>query len=381
MARRATFVTFALMGVVSAVWVVRIPGLREKLELSDAQVGIEVLAWGLGALAAMQMSRRLFASFGTDRILRQAVPGAAAGLLLLGFSPNYAVLLVGGLTFGLLFGLVDVAVNAQTAQLERACGQSLMGKMHAGWSLGAVVGGLLGAGTAALGLGFATSVASVSVLILPLTLMVTPHFIPDDSHAGPPDNPSRRLPRSVVLLGSVMFCAFLAEGAVADWGSLHMHDGFGVSEAVAALAYPVFEIAMLASRLACDRIAARFGGRAMLASAGLIASVGFAVLILSCSPAFAFAGFALTGGAISIVVPLTFSMAGLAGAPNFAAAVARAGTIGYSGYLLGPVVIGLLANHSSVRLGFLAVLGACGLIAVGAWMLPDLRVEKANPVP
>ncbi|MER7959366.1 MFS transporter [Streptomyces sp. NPDC096030] len=380
-ARRATFTAFALMGAVGAVWVVRIPALRETMDLSEAQIGIEVLAWGLGALIAMQASRRLFTRLGTHRILRAALPGAVAGLLLLAFAPGYPFLLAGGLVFGILFGLADAAANAQAAQLERACGKPLMGKMHAGWSLGAVAGGIAGAATAALDMGFAASVASTSLLALPAAMAVTSHFLPDQDHTDRTGTTPARLPRTVLLLGALMFCAFLAEGAVADWSSLHLHDGFGASDAVAALAYPAAELAMLAVRLGCDRITRRFGGRALLAAAGLAAAAGFAVVIFARSLPLVFSGLMLIGGAISVVVPLTFSLAGLAGGQHSSAAVARAGTLGYSGLLLGPVAIGFLAEHSSIRAGFGVVLAACLLIAAGAWALPDLRVASTHHTP
>ncbi|MFD7083108.1 MFS transporter [Streptomyces sp. NPDC059918] len=379
-ARGATAVTFALVGATSAVWVVRIPALRDKLGLSEAQVGIEVLAWGLGALIAMQASARLMATYGSDRILRYAVPASVASLLLLAFAPTFSVLVAGGLIFGALFGLVDVAANAQAAHLERACGKPLMGKMHAGWSLGAVVGGLIGAATASLGLGFSVSVATASLLALPVAL-----FIMDRFHADPADDPdaaggtveSRKLPRVIYLLGALMFCAFLAEGSVADWSSLHLHDSLGASEAVAALGYPVFELAMLVGRLGCDRVTERWGGRILLAGAGLAAAVGFAVLITTSRLDVALVGLALIGAAVCVVVPLTFSLAGLAGGDQRSAAIARAGMFGYSGLLLGPVAIGFIAEHGSLRMSFTVVVFTCLLITLGAWLLPDLRLPAS----
>ncbi|MFJ7209274.1 MFS transporter [Streptomyces sp. NPDC098789] len=378
-ARRATAATFALVGAISAVWVVRIPALRDKMALTEAQVGIEVLAWGIGALVAMQLSAPLMARYGSHGVLRYAVPASVASLSLLAFAPNFPFLVAGGLVFGALFGMVDVAANAQAAELERACGRPLMGKMHAGWSLGAVLGGLLGAATAAAGLGFTPSVALAALLALPVALLTTAHFHTGTDHvpdgAGGHDAGGRgRLPRVVHLLGALMFCAFLAEGSVADWSSLHLHDSLGVSEAVAALGYPVFELAMLLGRLVCDRVTQRFGGRVLLAGAGLLAAAGFAILTVTGRAAIAFVGLALVGAAICVVVPLTFSLAGLAGGSQSAAAIGRAGMFGYTGLLLGPVAIGLIAEHGSLRIGFTVVVFTCLLITAGALRLPDLRV-------
>ncbi|MFK0222874.1 MFS transporter [Streptomyces vinaceus] len=375
-ARRATAVTFALVGATSAVWVVRIPALRDKLGLSEAQVGIEVLAWGLGALAAMQVSTRLMPRFGSHRVLGYSVPASVASLMLLAFAPSFPFLVAGGLVFGSLFGLVDVAANAQASELERACGRPLMGKMHAGWSLGAVLGGAFGAATAAAGLGFTPSVAMAAALAVPIALVVAPRF-----HASAPavqdtegKGASKRLPWVVHLLGALMFCAFLAEGSVADWSSLHLHDTLQVSEAVAALGYPVFELAMLLGRLFCDRVTERFGGRLLLGAAGLLAAAGFAVLTFTDRVFVAFAGLALVGAAVCVVVPLTFSLAGVAGGKRNAQAVARAGMYGYSGLLLGPVAIGFIAEHHSLRISFAVVVVTCLLISIGAVRLPDIRI-------
>ncbi|MEU6709804.1 MFS transporter [Streptomyces wuyuanensis] len=379
-ARRATLITFALVGATSAVWVVRIPALRDKLDLSELQVGIEVLAWGVGALVAMQLSSRIIASHGSHRILRYGVPASVASLLLLAFAPSFPFLVVGGLIFGSLFGLVDVAANSQAAHLERLQGRPLMGRMHAGWSLGAVLGGLFGAATAGLSLGFTASVATASLLALPVALLCMPHFIAEgQTKSEPTDGAERRkLPRAVYLLGILMFCAFLAEGSVADWSSLHLHDGLGASQATAALGYPVFELAMLTGRVFCDAVTQRFGGRFLLAVAGALGAAGFALFVVASGVVSAIVGLALIGLAVCVVVPLTFSLAGIVGGDRASAAIARAGTFGYSGLLLGPVAIGLIAEHSSLRTGFAVIIVVCLVITVGALALPDLRIKAAR---
>ncbi|MFJ6637100.1 MFS transporter [Streptomyces sp. NPDC091376] len=379
-ARRATLVTFALVGATSAVWVVRIPALRDKLGLSELQVGIEVLAWGAGALVAMQFSSRLIASYGSHRILRYGVSASVASLLLLAFAPSFPFLVIGGLIFGSLFGLVDVAANAQAALLERMQGRPLMGRMHAGWSLGAVLGGVFGSVTAGLGLGFTASVATASLLALPAALLCMPHFMTEgQTKSGSADHDKRRkLPRTVYLLGILIFCAFLAEGSVADWSSLHLHDGLGASQAIAALGYPAFELAMLIGRMFCDAVTQRFGGRSLLAAAGVAGAAGFATFVMAPGVVSAIAALVLIGIAVCVVVPLTFSLAGIIGDDRASAAIARAGTFGYSGLLLGPVAIGLIAEHSSLRTGFAVIIIACLTITFGALALPDLRIKATH---
>ena len=398
---RASFgarATFALAGALCAVWTVRLPALQSKLDLSDAQLGLEVLGWGVGALITLLLAGRIIGHFGSRRVLRAALPATAVSLALVGLAPNYTLLIVAGLVFGLCFGLVDVGMNTQASTVERRYGRPLMGRMHAGWSLGAVSGGVLGALTAWIGLGFTGALCAVAVLLLPAVLAVGPLYLPADPASDAADaadgsaDPARhraarkpRLPALVYLFGAIVFFSYLAEGAVADWSGVYLHDTLGAAEVVAALGYPIFEACMFVGRMRADRLTLRFGARRLIITAGLAAALAFALVAAAPGPLVALLGFAAVGLAVCAVTPLVFSLAGAAGQAQTERAIAAASTMGYSGLLLGPVVIGFVSTASSMHLGYALTAGVvCLSIALGGRFVPrgqHIARVPALPVP
>ena len=392
-ARLGALSTFFLAGALCAVWTVRMPALKQKLDLTDAQLGLEVLGWGVGALITMLVAGRIIGRYGSRRVLRLALPGTAACLALVGLAPNFTLLIVTGLAFGLCFGLVDVSMNTQASTVERRYGRPLMGGMHAGWSLGAVTGGLLGAGTAWIGLGFTGALCLVAVLALPAILAVGPLYLSEGAlprtlgassaaASGAPTAPAEsaasgsrrpRLPLLVYLFGAIVFCSYLTEGSVADWSGVYLHDSLGAVQVVAAFGYPMFEASMFLGRMFSDRLTVRFGARTLITVAGLAAAAAFLLVVCAPGPALALAGFALVGLGVCAVTPLAMSLTGAAGGAQTERAIATASTLGYSGLLLGPVSIGFVSAATSMRAGYAVVIGVCVAIVVGATFVPRGR--------
>ena len=392
-ARLGALSTFFLAGALCAVWTVRMPALKQKLDLTDAQLGLEVLGWGVGALVTMLVAGRIIGRYGSRRVLRLALPGTAACLALVGLAPNFTLLIVTGLAFGLCFGLVDVSMNTQASTVERRYGRPLMGGMHAGWSLGAVTGGLLGAGTAWIGLGFTGALCLVAVLALPAILAVGPLYLSEGAlprtlgassaaASGAPTAPAEsaasgsrrpRLPLLVYLFGAIVFCSYLTEGSVADWSGVYLHDSLGAVQVVAAFGYPMFEASMFLGRMFSDRLTVRFGARTLITVAGLAAAAAFLLVVCAPGPALALAGFALVGLGVCAVTPLAMSLSGAAGGAHTERAIATASTLGYSGLLLGPVSIGFISAATSLRIGYAVVIGVCVAIAAGATFVPRGR--------
>ena len=391
-ARLGALSTFFLAGALCAVWTVRMPALKQKLGLSDAQLGLEVLGWGVGALITMLIAGRIIGRYGSRRVLRLALPGTAACLALVGLAPNFTLLIVTGLAFGLCFGLVDVSMNTQASTVERGYGRPLMGGMHAGWSLGAVTGGLLGAATAWLGLGFTAALCLVAALCVPAILAIGPLYLSEGAlaargtssaaesastaeSASPEGARARRprLPLLVYLFGAIVFCSYLAEGAVADWSGVYLRDSLGATEVVATFGYPMFEASMFLGRMFSDRLTVRFGARTLITVSGLAAAAAFLLVVLAADPVYAVAGFALVGLGVCAVSPLAMSLTGAAGGAHTERAIATASTLGYSGLLLGPVSIGFVSAATSLRIGYAVVIGVCVAIAVGATFVPRGR--------
>ncbi|CNF94736.1 transporter%2C major facilitator family protein [Mycobacterium tuberculosis] len=371
-ARSGTFLTFALAGLLTGVWVARMPALAAKFGTSEGEIGIVVLVWGIGAIAAMQALRGVMARAGSRAVLRVALPLTAVSYAAVALAPTYGVLLAAVALFGMTFGLTDVAMNAQGSVVEQAYRRSIMSGMHAGWCVGAMSGGLFGVATAAAGFGFTETVLAAALVSLPAGLALGRTYLPDPvaPAASGTGRGARRMPAAVYLIGALGFIAFMTEGSIADWSGLLLHDELGATEAVAAIGYPVFELAMLIGRLAGDRVRMRLGTRRMLIGAGLGTAAAMTVVVLAPGPGVAIAGFFATGLVVCTVVPTTISLAGSAAPDRPAAAVAQVGAMGYGGLLLGPVVVGFLSDATSLRLGVGTVVVLALLIAAGARFVP-----------
>ncbi|TDE32091.1 MFS transporter, partial [Actinomadura sp. 6K520] len=374
-ARTGTFLTFALAGLLIGVWVARLPALAAKFGAGEGEIGIVVLVWGLGAVAAMQALRGLMSRAGSRAVLWAALPLTSLAFAAVALAPTYGLLLGAVVLFGMAFGVTDIAMNAQGSVVERAYRRPVMSGMHAGWCVGAMSGGVFGVATAAAGLGFTATVLAAALVALPAGLALGRSYLPDPPRPAAPGGQgaasgtgrgARRMPAAVYLIGVLGFLAFMTEGSIADWSGLFLHEELGASEAVAAAGYPVFELAMLLGRLVGDRIRTRVGTRRLLTGAGLGTALGMTVVALSPGPAVAIAGFFVTGLVVCTVVPTAISLAGTAAPDRPAAAVAQVGAMGYGGLLLGPVVVGFLAEATSLRVGVGSVIVLALVIAAGA---------------
>jgi MFS family permease len=377
-ARTRAILTFVLAGLMCGTFTVRIPALTDKMGITEASVGVVLLAWGVGALMSMQSMRAVMARAGSRTVLRFGAPLCAASLAGVAFAPSLPWLIAASALFGMFFGAVDVAMNAQGSTVERAYGRPLMNGMHAGWCVGAVSAGLLGTLAISLGMSFTANLALIALVSAPVAYVLSRGFLPDPVPGKVPAGTARRRMHPMVyLLGAIAFGAFMIEGAVADWNGLFLRDTIGAPEAVAALGYPIFEAGMLIARLAGDRLRTRVGPRLLVMASGLGTAATFTLVIATSSAVVAVAGMVLIGLTVATVSPMAISLAGTA-TGNPGPAIAQTGAMGYAGLLLGPVVIGLLTHAATLRaaLGVTVVLGV--LIAVAAHFLPRSESRTAE---
>ncbi|WP_175408880.1 MFS transporter, partial [Streptomyces sp. TRM64462] len=261
-------------------------------------------------------------------------------------------------------------MNAQGSMVERHAGRPLMNGFHAGWSAGAVAGGLLAVLLAALDVPYTASVLGVAAAAFPLAVAVGFTYLDGPAEEEGESEQRRGLPGVVYLVGAIAFLALLMEGLVADWSGLLLARELHASEAVAALAYPVYELATFGGRLFGDRLRLRFGFRPLLTAAGAATAAGVVLVVTAPSPYWAIAGFGLTGLTVCTVVPLCMSLAGSLAPGRADAAIAQVSAIGYTGLLVGPVVIGFVAEATSLRTGIASAVAVALLITVASRRLP-----------
>ena len=367
---------FALDGFVFAGWVVRIPAIKEQTGASPGALGLALLGVSAGAVVTMMLTGRLCRRFGSHPVtvacavllcLSVALPPLTHSALALG-----AVLLV----FGAAFGGINVAFNSAAVDLVAALGRPIMPGFHAAFSLGGMVGAGLGS-LVADSLSPTRHLLGITLIGLLVTAVAAPTLLRHDpptpldrsSADRSPARPAREAgPRGsgrldsrtralVVVLGLIAGCTAYGEGALADWGALHLEADLDASPGVAAIGYSCFALAMTIGRLTGTTLLERLGRTTVLVAGGTTATAGMLLGSLAPSVWATLLGFAVTGLGLANIFPVAIERAGALAGPS---GVATASTLGYLGMLLGPPAIGFMAEWFSLptALTSVAVLAA-----------------------
>lgn len=369
--RVAVSIAFLFFGISAGTLLPRIPALKENLHLTDGQVGVAFLAYGVAAVAGAGAGRVVLTG-GARRPVRVMVVANCAALVAPAFAPSFLVLAAAFVALGVCSGLLDVVLNSQAAEIEREAGRPMINGFHAYWSLGAISGSVVAAGAAALSIPPATHFTAVAVVMAALSLPVLAR-VPDTRGGAatllPTGSGSWRMGSAVAVVAALGFLGFLVESSGGDWSAIYLRDFGHAGPGVAAIGFAGLSVAMTFVRFTADRLTGAAGPRVVAALGGLVSAIGFGVAIAFPAPALAIAGLVLVGVGTAVLVPLVFSAgANLDEAGNALGIVTAAG---YAGGIVGPPLIGGAADHFGLRLALLIpVLG--GLIVFG--MMASTRV-------
>ncbi|GAB3595766.1 MFS transporter [Angustibacter peucedani] len=384
-ARAAVTTVFAVNGLIMASWISRVPAIRDSLHLPASRVGLTLLAMSGGAVLALPLTGTVLQHIGASRTVRLASLVCVTGLVLVGLAGSVPVLVAGLFLVGFGSGSWDVAMNVEGAEVERRLGRAIMPHFHAAFSVGTVVGALLGAGANGFDVPTGWHLVTIAVLAAVSTQLACNAFLPDDAvhtgadaDAGEPAAPRRhplaawREPRTLAVGLLVLTFAF-TEGSANDWLALSLVDGYDVSNAHAVLGFAVFVTAMTVGRLLGTRLLDRYGRVVVLRSSAVVATAGLLLVLLGVSVPVATVGAVLWGLGASLGFPVGMSAA--ADDPAHAAGrVSVVSSIGYTAFLGGPPLIGFLADHVGVLHALwvvLAVLALAVLVAGAARPLAD----------
>jgi MFS family permease len=363
----ATAAVFLLNGTVIAAWVSRLPATRDRLDADPRTIGLVILMLGLGSLTVMPFVGRLVARFTSRPIVIASAVGSVVMLVVASLTPGAVLTGAALLLLGACYGAWDVAMNVQGSFVDRQAGRDYMPRYHACWSLGGLIGAGLGALAAAAGMALTLHFTIAAVVAGVGTVLITRRWYLDDrEQSEAPAQPddvvatgsaapdaddvavaaarTRLLSTRLVLIGIVTLGTVLLEGAAADWIALYLTDERGTTESVAALGYATFALAMAAARFSGTAVIDRLGrSRAVLIS-GVLATAGVITTLAVPGVGGALVGILMWGLGVALVFPAAMSAGGET--PGRAAdGIAAVATIGYGGFLLGPPLIGLLANE------------------------------------
>ncbi len=364
--RQAISLVFLVNGFVLANWVARIPAISDRLGLSEGELGSALLGLAVGAIGAFPFAGRLIGDFGSARVTMAFGLALALTLTPIAFAPNLPLLFLALVAAGASNGGMDVSMNAQGVEVERVWQRPILNSMHGFYSVGGLVGAGTGAGAAASDMGPRVHFALVTALGVGALLWARTAMIVDDpsAHAGERPPVFALPPWAMVPLGLVVACAAIGEGAMADWSALYLREDLETSPAVAALGFAAFSAAMLGGRFTNDALVARYGPERIVRAGGLIASVGLALGLLVNTPLAVMLGFGAVGLGLSGIFPLGFSAAADRPGISRGRAVAAIATMGYTGFLAGPPLLGWVAEATSLRLALGIVVLLAGAIVV-----------------
>lgn len=350
--------------------------MKLQVGASDGELGLALLFAGVGSIPVMLV---------TGRIWRRAgwwlLPVAGLFFAVTILFPIFAStpLLLGAAVFfaGAGSGALDVSMNAAVSDVEADTGGRLMFGAHALFSLGVLV--------SAVATGFARQVGAQPAQILAVVALITALVAlgsvqaarnSSRVHADSRENPDSSRPATnrmpaIAVLAALCAVGFLVEDAIQNWSALHLERGLGAGPALGGAAVGVFGGAMFVGRSLGQRLGDRFSDRALLSGGAVGAAIGATVLSLAPDPAVALIGLALAGAGISTVAPALFARAGRMTDPaGRGAAIAQVTALGYSGFVIGPGLVGLIAQVTNLRtaIAFLGLLALVVAIA-GAYLL------------
>jgi fucose permease len=388
--RNALFLLFSLPGLTIASWVTRTPAVRDTLEASTAEMGLILFGLSVGSMIGILASGWLLRMLGARRVIVSGMTSVAVGAAVVGIGAAFAsgpLVAIGLGLFGLGMGGGEIAMNVEGAEVERILGRSTLPALHGFFSLGTVIGAVVGMLLAAIRFPVPLHLLIVAAIVI-VFVFVGIRYIPASApaaergaRAAARDRPRTRVwadPR-LLLLGFVVLALALAEGTANDWLPLVMVDGHGFDPALGSAVYAAFAAAMTAGRFAGGRIVDRVGRAATLAGSAALGAVGILLVSLVDDQVVAALAVVLWGLGAALGFPVALSAAGDSG-DDPEARVTLAATVGYVAFLVGPPALGFLGEHFGIRLALLAVLV---LVAAAAFAAPAAakRPRRAVPTP
>jgi MFS family permease len=355
-ARLAVKIIFFLNGFAHANYYSRLPRIQDQFQIDKGTLGVVLFSSALGALLAMPFTGWLVVRNGSRTIGLFSVTMYCIMVPLIPVCPNLVSLLVVFFLLGVSSGMLDVAMNAQAVMIEQRWGKPIMTSFHAFFSIGMA----LGAGAGSLFSMMETSLLThfMTITVLNIIIITISRFYmlrdkPEGKHEGPPF----RIPSGALVgVGLIAFCSMWGEGAMADWSTIYMENFANAKEALAPIGLAAFAGAMTIGRLIGDAARLKFGDKKLVTVCGVISSGGLLIAILFANPFTVIAGFFIVGIGLATIVPIAYSIAGNSKQLPSSVALGMVTTVGYSGFLLGPPVMGFLADLVTLQFAFLLVL-------------------------
>jgi MFS family permease len=350
--------SFLALGFSSGNFISRIPDFKENLNLSNSALGVSLLIFSLGVLVALAPAGKYTAIYGSASVIKIATTALLLIQPVLGLAQSQITFSMVLFFFGMAAASQDVSMNTHGVTLEQKSGKRFMARFHAFWSVGGLFGtffgGLVAQASVSVFLHYIFVAASIAAALIFTARRILPadadkHIYSDEQKQ------KKRKPKLIFIMGLLGLAGSIGEGSAGDWGGVLARETFGASPFVSSLPYIAFSFTMVVGRFFGDQLATKFGSQRILKVGGVIGGLGLAGGLAIGGSFGVILGWFLFGAALSSVIPLLFSAAGsmankrFAGAISPAEAVAMISGISYFGFVIGPPMMGFIADAITLR--------------------------------
>lgn len=376
--RVAIAIAFILRGFVQGSWYPRIPGVADRVDVNSATLGTIFFLFALGNIIAFSLAAKLTLRIGSPRAhILFALPYPLM-VVVLGQVSTAVQFAIGMFVFGLFTGVYDISTSVQGAVVERQTHKPIISALYGFFSVGALTGSFSSGLLAQAGLSITAQFLSMAVIMIPLSYLITQSMLPDDIVPAPSMRKMRRLPalppKALLPLGLTIVCIALGEETVNNWAALYMKDHLGTTAAIGSWAFTAFSISTATGRLFGDAVVARVGTDRTLTVGTIFAAAGVGFGMIVNQPWAIILGYTIMGFGLSVVVPVTYRRANAVPGIAPATAVATVASIGFCGFLIGPLLVGTIADLTSLRVAIFAV----AMVLLGIVVLTRLNPSSST---
>lgn len=358
--RLAVSAFFFCLGLCFASWASRIPDIKTSLHLSDAALGSILLALPAGQLVAMPFSGKLITHFGSKKVLRVCLVLYAFCLTNIALATEAWHLTLGLFFFGIFGNMCNISVNTQAIGAEKLYEKPIMTSFHGVWSTAGFTGAAIGLLMMSLNISPYIHFWIVTVLVFATIVFTQKYLQSGSSNSSEKKSFFSKPDNALIQLGIIGFFCMASEGAMFDWSGVYFKDVVKAPEALVALGYLSFMIAMASGRFIGDKLIGKYGRQKMLRISGILISAGLFTSVIFPNIITATIGFLAVGLGVSSIVPMVYSAAGKHSKMAPGIALAAVSSISFLGFLMGPPLIGYIAELFSLRYSF-AVIGLLGI--------------------
>lgn len=353
--RIAITLYFFFLGFVFSSWASHIPDVKDKFSLNDAELGSILFMLPLGALCSLPFSGLLISKIGSRWMSITSLVFYVLTLIAISIVSSTFQLSIILFLFGMFGNFGNISLNAQGISIQQYINKSILSSLHAMWGVGAFTAAAF---TDWMMEEDKTMQEHYSIIVISMLVVVLPLFfvLVNDPKQ---ENGSQKVfawpTKALLLLGLICFCGAMSEGTMADWSSLYYRQVINQPHVVSALGYTAFALFMSIGRFVGDPLIEKWGHAKILKANGLLIAIGMLTALSTTIPALVMVGFALIGLGVSSIFPVVYILASKEKSMLPSAALAAVSSIGFIGFLVGPPVIGFIAEAVGLRSALLAV--------------------------